>query len=464
MMDAPPVPEPSMPPAEPRESTPFSWPLALLLAGFALVLSLLVSSDWQASSSRAALEDLTAYGRQEDRLDALLRELLEAESSVRGYLLSHDPGLLGPYRENASLLEGELAALRSELAGQPIYRDRLMQLASLIEKKRKILEAAVVEGVAADIVAASAGSPTKPVMDQIRLVVGSLRDDLAAAHYERLDTALERFSHSRLMSIGLGVGMLALLVVLFYLLLQQARMRQRLNEVLKRENAALESQVAQRTAELRDLATWLTNAREAERARIARELHDELGALLTAAKLDTGWIARKLPPTVMAGLEGRFERLQATLNQGIAIKRRVVNDLRPPLLAELGLVDALSSFIESSAGAGELRVETTFPDHLPELPGPLALALFRIAQEALTNVHKHAGATTVTLSLASEGGELVLRVEDNGRGFSPAALAGGTHGLSGMRHRVQMFAGRLAVRSRPGGGTVIEARIPFAAG
>lgn len=452
-----------MPPAAPPESAPFSWPLALLLAGFALILSLLVSSDWQASSSRAALEDLTAYGRQEDRLDALLRELLEAESAVRGYLLSRDPALLGPYRDNVALLEGELGALRSELAGQPIYRDRLVQLADLIERKRKILEAAIAEGVSADIAAASTGSPAKPVIDEIRVVVGNLRDDLTAAHYQRLNAAFERFRYSRLMSIGLGVGVLALLVVLFFLLHQQARMRQRLNEVLQREKAALESQVAQRTAELRDLATWLTNAREAERARIARELHDELGALLTAAKLDTGWIARKLPPAVMAGLVGRFERLQATLNQGIAIKRRVVNDLRPPLLAELGLVDALSSFIDSSPGAGELRIETAFPDHLPELPAPLALALFRIAQEALTNVHKHAGATMVKLSLAAEGGDLVLRVEDNGRGFSPAALSGGTHGLSGMRHRVQMFAGRLAVRSRPGGGTVIEARIPFAA-
>src|SRR5690606_14984723 len=148
-------------------------------------------------------------------------------------------------------------------------------------------------------------------------LVAELRDELAAAHDRRVLDSFASFSRSRMMNIALCLAALGLLLVLFISLRQQERMRGQLDEILQREKAQLESEVAQRTAELSALATYLTNAREAEQARLARELHDELGALLTAAKLDTGWIARKLSPEVKAPLQGRFDRLQDTLNQGI---------------------------------------------------------------------------------------------------------------------------------------------------
>ena len=261
----------------------------------------------------------------------------------------------------------------------------------------------------------------------------------------------------------LGASVLALLLVLVLVLYRQDRLRERMAHLLRSENERLHTEVAHRTQELSSLATYLTNAREAEQARLARELHDELGSLLTAAKLDAGWIARKLPAEAVAPLRSRFDRLLDTLNQGIALKRKVVADLRPPLLSELGLVEALRALPDSGdIGEHGGRLEIELPDTLPDVPAQTALALYRIAQEALTNVRRYAQARSVRLHLAVEGDELVLAVEDDGVGFDPAAREHNRHGLAGMAHRVQMLAGRLDIASAPGKGTRITARVPFA--
>lgn len=448
---------PSPSPVPASHAPGFSWSLALLLAGCGLILSLLVSVYWQAAASREALDDLQARSHHEDLLDAVYLPLLEAESSVRGYLLSNNPVYLGPYQESADHAREALATLRSALAGQPAFRARLLRLTDLVERKRAVLEQGLAHGARPEVRSAS-GGPGLQTMVEIRAIVGELRTELAAAHERRVLDSFASFSRSRMLNFALCLGALGLLLVLFVSMRKQERMRRQFDEVLRREKAELESQVARRTAELSALATYLTNTREAEQARLARELHDELGALLTAAKLDTGWIARKLPPEVKAPLQARFDRLQDTLNQGIAIKRRVVTDLRPPLLGELGLVDALNTYLDNNAG--ELQIETELPADLPELKAPVGLALFRIAQEALNNVHKHAGARKVRLRLSIEDEDVVLRIEDDGRGFDPATRTSGSHGLAGMRHRVQMFAGRLVLRSAPGRGTLVEARVP----
>ena len=127
---------------------------------------------------------------------------------------------------------------------------------------------------------------------------------------------------------------------LFAVMRRQNLLRGRLAELLRTENARLEAQVAARTTELSQLARYLTVAREAEKESLARELHDELGALLTAAKLDAGWMRRKLPPELREQWHERIERLLHTLSSGIALKRRLIDDLRPPLLKDLGLIEA----------------------------------------------------------------------------------------------------------------------------
>jgi signal transduction histidine kinase len=233
----------------------------------------------------------------------------------------------------------------------------------------------------------------------------------------------------------LAIGALGLLVALFAVQQRQSNLRARLAELLADENARLESVVSHRTRELTSLATYLTNAGEAE-ARLARELHDKLGALLTAAKMDAGWLKRTLAESAERGIKDRFKRLIDTIGSGITVKRRIIDDLRPPLL----------------------------PDRDLDLNEEHSLALFRIAQEALTNIRKNAHANRVELGLKVDGGQIHLWVEDDGVGFHMDAPQFNRHGLAGMQHRVQMFAGGLSIRSSPGNETRIEARMPLPSG
>ena len=196
----------------------------------------------------------------------------------------------------------------------------------------------------------------------------------------------------------------------------------------------------------------------AERAALARELHDELGAILTAARLDVAWLAAQ-PRCQDPDIGRRLAALQRLLAQGIEMKRRIVEDLHPTVLTHLGLVPALEQLVASSRArfSGDLRATV---DPQATLTGEPALALYRIAQEALTNVHKYAHARRVHVTLVRSRAGVELEVRDDGRGFDPGAVGCGHHGLAGMRHRMGAVGGRLDVDAAPGRGTTIRATVP----
>ncbi|CAN5889921.1 hypothetical protein BH11PSE8_BH11PSE8_16450 [soil metagenome] len=220
----------------------------------------------------------------------------------------------------------------------------------------------------------------------------------------------------------------------------------------------LEAQVRLRTAELRQLAGYLLTAREDEKAHLARELHDELGSVLTAAKFDMARMRRKLAddPAMME----RIEQVSKRLNEGIALKRRLVEDLRPSSLATLGLTVSLSNLCEDVSARLGFAIETTFDEVTLSSDGQLAL--YRLVQEALTNVSKYAQATEVRVALAAEPGVVRVRIEDNGIGFDDTQTKSATHGIAGMRFRIERLDGHLSVESAPGRGTRLEALVPTA--
>jgi signal transduction histidine kinase len=206
-----------------------------------------------------------------------------------------------------------------------------------------------------------------------------------------------------------------------------------------------------------DIAAWLQRTREAERAALARELHDELGAILTAARLDVAWLAAQ-PACHEPAIAQRLQALRRVLAQGIELKRRIVEDLHPTVLTHLGLVPALEQLVASSRLRFDGRLRASV-DPSVSLDGEPALALYRIAQEALTNLHKYARARTASVTLRRVRGRIELAVEDDGVGFDEDAVGCGHHGLAGMRHRMRAVGGVLEVRSAPGTGTSIRASL-----
>ncbi len=225
-------------------------------------------------------------------------------------------------------------------------------------------------------------------------------------------------------------------------------------------NQRLEAEVAERTTQLTDLTYHLQMAREDERARLARDLHDELGALLTSAKLDAARIRARLAGSAPEALE-RLAHLTQTLDGVIALKRRITEDLRPSSLDHLGLAVTLEIL------AREFTERSGVPVHLALQPVALsrgaALVAYRVVQAAVTNISKYAQARQVWITLAPAAGGVELSVRDDGVGFDAAAPKQSRYGLVGMRFRIEAERGSLAVQSAPGQGTRIVMSLPAAA-
>ena len=253
---------------------------------------------------------------------------------------------------------------------------------------------------------------------------------------------------------------LSLLALMLYLrqrgTLEALRTGQR--QALERERDQLEALARERTEQLTELARHLQTAREDERSRLARDLHDELGALLTAAKLDVARLKSRLPDLSPEAAE-RMTHLNETLNSGIALKRRIIEDLRPSSLSNLGLVAALDIQAREFAGASGLPVETDLEP--VRLSASSELTVFRLVQEAMTNIAKYAKADHVHIRLLAKGDQVEIAVTDDGVGFDATEQRrGSAHGLLGMRFRVEAEGGRMELRSAPGQGTRVSATLP----
>lgn len=438
------------------------WPHILLAGGCALIISLLVASYMQAALGLDAQRTLERLNLRTDHLDQLMMQMTDAETGVRGYQITGAPVYLEPYRAAQPAIPQLAEAIRRDYAGDAEDMKAAEQVILLAEWKLAVLNQHIVNkarGRTMDIQELAHG---KDLMDDLRRHIRVLKNKLAVEGQTSIRQSVAGFEQTRVATILLAVGALVLLVVLFALSLRQQQLREQITRILREENEMLDREVKARTDELVRLASYLTNVREAEKYRLARELHDELGALLTAAKLDAGWIERKLPKEVVPVVRERLARLQETLGSGIALKRRITNDLRPALLNDLGLVSALRVLGEEFTRTDEIPVALDLPDADLELGEALSLALFRIVQESLTNIRKYAKASRVEISLTEEPGRIRLSVADDGVGFDTESPAVARHGLAGMKHRVLMLAGSIRVVSRPGAGARIEVEVPRA--
>ena len=212
--------------------------------------------------------------------------------------------------------------------------------------------------------------------------------------------------------------------------------------------------------EIRGLALSASNAREQEKSRVARELHDELGQALTALKIDVSWLRDGLvdaPETV----KSKLAAMQLMIDGTVAWARRIASELRPLMLDDLGLVAACDWLAQNFQQRTGVPCELVIGAGELDLPDPYATAVFRVLQETLTNATKHSEATQVEVTIERSAAEVVLTVRDNGKGFVPSApRRPDSHGLTGLRERASLLNGTVRIESSPGGGTLVELRLP----
>jgi len=235
-----------------------------------------------------------------------------------------------------------------------------------------------------------------------------------------------------------------------------------LRQALERvERQTAEARLRETHEQLRALSIYLQYVREEERATISREVHDELGQALTGLKFDLVAIAHELPPDAGRTL-ARLRETASQIDSLIRAVRRIATALRPGVLDDLGLGAALDWQAREFQSRTGILCHVRASKRLSPLDQDMNTAFFRIFQEALTNVARHAGATRVEVRLKEHSGQLTLEVSDNGRGILPDEITNTKSiGLLGMRERASLLSGRVVIRGRPGRGTTVSASIPI---
>ncbi len=233
-----------------------------------------------------------------------------------------------------------------------------------------------------------------------------------------------------------------------------------LHELAGRQQAMLDD-IARRTQELSSLSAFLQTDYEREKASLARELHDQLGGILTPAKMDLAWLQARLGDDPQYGT--RLARLSAMIDQGIDLKRRIIENLRPSLLDHLGFAAAVTWYLDETCGAAGIASRATIA-RLERLPSDLEIALYRVVQESISNIIRHAGAKNVELVVERTDRGVKIAVCDDGVGIADLERARQlSHGLAGMSQRMRAINGTLEVSSGEGKGTRVEAFLPITA-
>lgn len=248
--------------------------------------------------------------------------------------------------------------------------------------------------------------------------------------------------------------------------------RKQAEEQLKRSRDELELRVAERTAQLRELANHLEAMRETERKRIAREIHDELGSLLVALKMDLNWLEKRVGDAAQrAPLAAKCQRMGGLVDTAVDAVGRIITDLRPSILDHQGLWAALEwqaqEFAHASSDECKLDFKMFIAGGVAPPEGGMAIAVFRILQEVLSNVARHAKARHVSIRIdvdAPPAPMLYMQVRDDGIGTTPEALADPrSYGVMGLRERAAHFGGRIGIDSSPGRGTTVRLVLPLVA-
>lgn len=420
-------------------------------------------NEWSVNRIRLAGDELSRTLAMETELAALRSRISEVESAQRGYLLTGNPRYLEP--------------IDKALRDLPVINGRLRSLAqgddqslALIGELEEIRGAKVAEmttsielmriGNREQAFAMLRTGEGRKMMDQFRERSQVLHEVLQDRLTKLGADQMRSLTFSRYAFAALSVLTFLLILLVIRLFIADAIRREEARFEEEHERRRLEVIIQDRTRQLSRLTTHLQNVSEQEKADLARDLHDELGGLLTAAKMDLAWLQGR-SMTLEPEFREKLDVLMDTLTESMQLKRRVVENLRPALLDHFGLPTALQAYFDETCKRAGLHCTTTIPEEFDQIPQELAIALFRVGQESLTNIIRHAKAKNVVLNFEVSADRYEIRIDDDGQGMDPDVVRT-SHGLSGMRHRVESLHGTFDIDSSEGKGTRIRIRVPRA--
>jgi signal transduction histidine kinase len=433
-----------------------------LIIGFLAALFFLTGAGQE--RLQEAGERLQKSALREHVIEQLQNSISRTVASQRTFLLTGDQKYLANYTKYVAEVEPRLERLRAAYAGADSEVADVRSLHVLVGKRladlSMILAIQKSQGTpaAVSLIKTSVGSETGEAIND---VLEQLRDRETRERADADEHWSQTLSLSRWIALAGTIFNMLLVGVAARLVYLDMRRRTLLTAELRDQKLKLEREAEERNRELVELSTHLQNVAEREKASLARELHDELGGLLVGARMDLSWAEQRLAKDD-PDMKSRLHRVQQNLSAGVDLKRRLIEELRPTLLDNVGLFAALRWQLKETCGRAGLKCVESYPDEEPKFSSEASIALFRIAQEAFTNILKHAAAKTVDITLDLDEDDIVMQISDDGKGI-PAGrtTAVASHGLASMRHRVRALGGRLDIRSSASGGTSLLVRIPL---
>jgi signal transduction histidine kinase len=358
---------------------------------------------------------------------------------------SGDPNFLRDHQLTVAQMPPAIATLRSLTSDNPAQQTNCDELQALSDQRVRLMDQSIAlkqSGQSTLEAQAQITQSTVALAGRIDAILQKMGDEEQRLLEERIERRRSRELLAATL-LGIAFAVAALLFLLHYYLLTR--------ELEARQNAQ---------HSLQRLSARVLTIRDEERRRFSRELHDSMGQHLASAKIQLDLLGQSLPgnPAIAECSE--------LLDQALSETRTLSYLLHPPLLDEAGLESAVREYVEGFSKRSGIRVTLRMPEPLDRLGETIELALFRVLQEGLTNIHKHSGCTQASVSLALSPTQVVLSIRDNGKGIAPHVIEGfhndGAHlgvGLAGMRERVRQFGGHLEIQSDTAG-TLLTAALP----
>jgi signal transduction histidine kinase len=440
---------------------------APILLGIAFIATLFMVAESGYKRIHDASAVISAAEERQALLARYVRLMLDAESTQRGFLLTDDVRYLRAFDPAIRALDPVLDRLVAELRAENLEEDAQLAESVRMVAGKKIGEMQTALRLYGEVGRDAALQLLDTEMGQKAMT--DLRHQLRLlwdAEAERLEKARrgsERDLRTSRVLLGVASFLSAVLVILIGSLLgRDLRRRAQEAQDLGERNRELDRTVQQRTAMLFHLSSSLQKVAEREKAALARELHDELGGLLVATKIDVSWL-RKHSDDGSEPSKLRWDRVLRCLDEGLSLKRRVIESLRPTLLDNVGLVAALRWLVDETLRRAGIACEERYPDEMPELSPDARIAVYRVVQECLMNIAKHSKAKSVLLMITDGDGQMSVLIRDDGIGIDEARMeTPQSHGLLGMRHRIESLDGSMTIRSLgPGVGTECRFTLPL---
>jgi signal transduction histidine kinase len=442
------------------------WRWEFTLAGAVVVTAaILATSELGHDETTDALNKITTVEQDSRSVLQLMAWMTDAETGQRGYLLNPRDVFLERYRGGVSGAKAVLETLvqRFQSGGDAEAVTRITRIATIVGERVAEMEIVIrhaTSGEQAKAMEVFNADIGRNKMVELRQAVEALlkHNQLRTSLLRQQADAVSKYA--RISVAAVTAVNIVLLVFVFRRMGDAWREKEKEAQRMKVQQAWLDAQVKERTAQLEDLSVHLQDVLEAEKERLARELHDELGAILTAAKMDVAWVRRKLGKNPLE-MDEKLERTLKNLDQGITVKRRLIEDLRPSTLSSFGLIVAARELAEEAAARNDWQLELELPEAEPDIGPDTATALYRVLQESLNNASKYAQAKCVRVILHCGAEQLTLDIADDGVGFSLRDIRPKALGLVGMRQRVHARGGSFEVASNPGAGCRVRVILPL---